>query len=57
MGISLLECDRFEDAIRAFSDALALDSTNASTYYYQGVAYLQSQRYNEALAALNTSLP
>ena len=56
MGISLIECERYEDAIREFSEAILLDASNASTDDYQGIVYLQSGKYEEALAALNTSI-
>ncbi len=43
----------YDDAIKAYSQAIEIDSTNAEFYYKRGWAYLYSKQDSKALSDYN----
>jgi tetratricopeptide (TPR) repeat protein len=55
-GISLMEARRFDEAIQAFDEGLAIDPTDASIWNNKSVALNRSERYNEALTCCDKAI-
>lgn len=55
-GIRLLNEKKFDEAIRAFEDAIAGDPGNPAPYYYAGRAYHLKRDLKNALVTLNKAL-
>lgn len=55
-GVSLQYLNRYDDAIRQYDRALALNPNSATYAYYKGTAYHQKQDFPKALAAYQQAL-
>jgi len=56
MGVSVLECERFEEAERILDRAVALDPFSADAHSNLGFALFNLKRYDEARACCETAL-
>lgn len=56
MGVSVLECERFEEAERILDRAVALDPFSADAHSNLGFALFNLKRYEEARACCETAL-
>lgn len=55
-GIKLLDEGRFDEALKAFEKAVALEPRNPMPHYYAGVAYHRSRQPIPAINSLNRAL-
>lgn len=49
LGNAALSAGKFDEAIKAYSDAINLDSSNHVLYSNRSVAYLKAGKFQEAL--------
>jgi predicted O-linked N-acetylglucosamine transferase (SPINDLY family) len=56
LGVSILECERFEDAKRILERAVALNQASADAHSNLGFALFNLKQYAEARASLETAL-
>ena len=56
MGVSVLECERFDEAQRILERAVALDPFSAEAHSNLGFALFNLKRYDEARACCETAL-
>jgi predicted O-linked N-acetylglucosamine transferase (SPINDLY family) len=56
LGVSVLECGRFEEATQIFERAIALDQNSADAHCNLGFALFNLQRYDEARISLEKSV-
>ena len=55
-GVALLNLGRYEDALKAFEEAVTLSPHNTNAWYNKGVALRNLGRYEDALMALNKAV-
>ncbi len=55
-GIQFLDEKKYDDALKAFEEAIALEPQNPLSYYYAGVAYHLKGDLRKALAPLNRAI-
>jgi len=56
LAAALIETGNYEEAVRICHGILEINPNHAPTYYNLGIAYLYLKRYEEAMAALDSSL-
>ena len=52
-GIAFMNVENYENALRAFNNAIEMDPTSSSTYLYKGWVLNALADYNQALTVLN----
>ncbi len=56
LGVSLMELNRIDEALKAFNNVIRDEPGNSQAYYYMAQAYIQGERWNEAVATLTRSV-
>ena len=56
LGITLFVNEEFEQAVKAFHEAIALNSDFAFSHYYLGRCLRRIEKFQEAIAAFETSI-
>jgi tetratricopeptide (TPR) repeat protein len=46
MGIAYTELDKFEEAIKAFKQAIKIKPNKGDAYYYMGIAYSKLKKFD-----------
>jgi membrane associated rhomboid family serine protease len=56
LGYQAIQDGRFDDAIRHYRDAIAMDPGDSIAFYNLGIAYEDARRFDEAVTAFRRSL-
>jgi tetratricopeptide (TPR) repeat protein len=56
LGVSLMKLNRSEEALKSFNNVIRDEPGNSQAYYYMTQAYMQDERWSEAVATLTRSI-
>jgi tetratricopeptide (TPR) repeat protein len=55
-GITLLQQEKYDEALQHFDEAIKLDASEGAAYFYKGVAYRMLNRFDDAIDAFTTAI-
>ena len=55
-GISLVELEKYDDAVTCYDKASTLDTNDSLIWYNRGVALTQLEKYDEALSSYDKAI-